>query len=96
MIVLQPPPLCEGWGGRPLCVSGDSSVLMDLHWACDCTAHECKKAKRSVYLAVPRAEFVFEYLPFYVRLAQGILVSPCLYLQKSKIRVGPVNFVYSQ
>ena len=24
--------LCEGWGGHPLCLSGDSSVLMDLHW----------------------------------------------------------------
>ena len=31
MIVLQLPLLCEGWGGRPLCLSGDSSVLMDLH-----------------------------------------------------------------
>ena len=28
MIVLQPPLLCKGWGGRPLCLSGDSSVLM--------------------------------------------------------------------
>ena len=38
MIVLQPPLPCEGWGGRPLCVSGDSSVLMDLHWPCSFTA----------------------------------------------------------
>ena len=38
MIVLQPPLLCEGWGGHPLCLSGDGSVLMDLHWPCDCTA----------------------------------------------------------
>ena len=38
MIVLQPPLLCEGWGGHPLCVSGDSSVQMDLHWPFDCTA----------------------------------------------------------
>ena len=30
MIVLQPPLLCEERGGRPLSVSGDSSVLMDL------------------------------------------------------------------
>ena len=29
MIVLQPPLLCEGWGGHPLCLSGDSSVVMD-------------------------------------------------------------------
>ena len=27
MIVLQRPPLCEEWGGRPLCVSANSSVL---------------------------------------------------------------------
>ena len=32
VIVLQPPLLCEGWGGHPLCLSGDSPVLMDLHW----------------------------------------------------------------
>ena len=38
MIVLQPPLLCEGWCGHPLCLSGDSSVLMDLHWPCSCTA----------------------------------------------------------
>ena len=29
---------CERWGGRPLCVSGDNLVLMDLLWPCDCTA----------------------------------------------------------
>ena len=38
MIVLQPPLLFEGWGGRPLCLSGDSPVLMDLYWPCNCTA----------------------------------------------------------
>ena len=38
MIVLQPPLLCEGWGGHPLCLSGDSPELMDLYWLCDCTA----------------------------------------------------------
>ena len=30
--------LCEGWGGHPLCLFGDSPVLMDLHWPYDCTA----------------------------------------------------------
>ena len=39
MIVLQPPLLCEGWSGCPHCLSGDSSVLTDLHWPCDCTSH---------------------------------------------------------
>ena len=38
MIILQPPLLCEGWGGHSLCLSGDSSVLMDLHWPYGCTA----------------------------------------------------------
>ena len=38
MIELQPPLLCEEWGGHLLCLSGDSPVLMDLHWPCDCTA----------------------------------------------------------
>ena len=31
-------PADEGWGDHPLCLSGNSSVLMDLHWPCDCTA----------------------------------------------------------
>ena len=26
--------LCKGWGGHPLCLSGYSSVLMNLHWPC--------------------------------------------------------------
>ena len=38
MIVLQPPLPFEGWVGHPLCLSGYSSVLMDLHWPCGCTA----------------------------------------------------------
>ena len=32
------PLLCEGWVGRPLCVSRDSSVLMARHMPCDCAA----------------------------------------------------------
>ena len=35
---VQPPLLCEGRGGHPLCLSGDSSVVMDLHWPCECKA----------------------------------------------------------
>ena len=38
MIVLLPPLLREGWSGHPLCLSGDSSELMDHHWAGDCAA----------------------------------------------------------
>ena len=38
VIVLQRSCLCEEWGGRFLCLSGDCSVLMDLHWPYDCTA----------------------------------------------------------
>ena len=37
VIVLQPPLLCEGWGGHPLCLSGNSPVLRDLNWPWDCT-----------------------------------------------------------
>ena len=36
--ILQPPLLCEGCGSRPLFLSRGSSVLMDLHWPCDCIA----------------------------------------------------------
>ena len=49
MIVLQPPFLCEGWGGHPLCVPGDSSVLMDLNWPCGCTA-QCGILSTGTYL----------------------------------------------
>ena len=38
IIVLQLPLLCEGYVGRFLRLSGDSSVLMDLRWSCDGTA----------------------------------------------------------
>ena len=51
-IVLQPPLLCEGWGGRPLCVSRDSSVLMDLRLSCDCTAQSSILSIGSVSVAL--------------------------------------------
>ena len=38
MTELQPPLLCKVLVGRPLSLSGDSSLLMHLHWFCDCTA----------------------------------------------------------
>ena len=36
-IVLQCPLLCEGRDGNPLCLSGDSLVLVYLHLLFDCT-----------------------------------------------------------
>ena len=39
MIVLQPSFLCEGWGGHPLCLSGYSSVMMDLSTELYCTQY---------------------------------------------------------
>ena len=51
--ILQPPLLCEGWDGGPLCVSGDSSVLMDLHWLCDPTAQSSVLSISSVFLDLP-------------------------------------------
>ena len=53
MIVLQPPLICEGWGGHPLCLSGDSSVLMDLHWPCSCIAQSSILSIGSVSVALP-------------------------------------------
>ena len=29
---------CVGWGGNPLYLSEDKSVLTNLHWPCSCTA----------------------------------------------------------
>ena len=46
--VLQPLLLCEGWGGHPLCLSGDSSVLMDQNWPCSCTAQSSILSSGSV------------------------------------------------
>ena len=48
----QPPLLCEGWGGHPLCLSGDSSVRMDLHWPCSCTAQSSILSIGSVSVAL--------------------------------------------
>ena len=42
---------CEGWGGRPLCMSGNSSVLIDPRWPCACTA-------QSSILSISSAFFV--------------------------------------
>ena len=52
MIVRHSQLLCEWWGGRPVCVPGDSSVLMDLRWSCDCTAQSSRLSIGSVYLAL--------------------------------------------
>ena len=54
MIVLQPPLLCKEWVSRPLCVSGNSSVLMDLHWPCDCTTQSGILSIGSVSLVLLR------------------------------------------
>ena len=51
MTVLQPPLLCEGWGSHPLCLSGDSPVVMDLHWPCNCTAQSSIPSIGSVSLS---------------------------------------------
>ena len=58
MIMLQPPLLCEGWGGHPLCLSGDSSVLMDLHWPCSCTAQSSILSISSVSVALLWGNFL--------------------------------------
>ena len=52
MIVLQSLRRCEGWGGHPLCLSGDSPVLIDLHWPCDCTGQCSILSIGSVSLAL--------------------------------------------
>ena len=51
VIVLRPPLLWEGWGGHPLCLSGYSSVLMDLYWPCCCTTQSSTSAiSRTMYV----------------------------------------------
>ena len=52
VIVLQPKLLCEGWGGHPLWLSELSSVLMDLHWPCGCTAQSSILSIGSVSVAL--------------------------------------------
>ena len=60
MIVLQHPLLCEGWGSHLLCLFGDSPVLMDFHWPCDCTAQRSMLFIGSVSL-----------VPLYKSITQG-------------------------
>ena len=50
MNVLLPLLLCLG--GRPLCQSEDSTVLMNLHWPCDCTAQSSVLSIGSVSLVL--------------------------------------------
>ena len=52
VIVLHPLLLCEGWGGCPLCLTRDNSVLMDLHWPCDCTVQSSILSISSVSLVL--------------------------------------------
>ena len=52
VIVLQPPLLYDEWGGHSLCLFGDSLVLMDLHWPCDCTAQSSILSIGSVSLVL--------------------------------------------
>ena len=52
IIVLQPPLLCEGWGGHSLFLSGDSQVLMELHWPRDCIAQCSILSIGSVFLVL--------------------------------------------
>ena len=58
MIVLKSPLLWEGWDGRPLCLSGDSLILMDLHWPSDCTAQGRILSIGSVSLVLLRGIFL--------------------------------------
>ena len=41
---------CEEWGGRPLCLPGESSVLLSLHWSCDRIAQSSILSIGSVFL----------------------------------------------
>ena len=58
LIVLYPPLLREGCGGRPNRVSGASSVVIDLRWPCDCTAQSSILSKGSVTLVLPCGIFL--------------------------------------
>ena len=58
MTVLQPQLLCEGWDGHPLCLSWDSSVLMDNHWPCSCKAQSSILSIGSVSVALLRGIFL--------------------------------------
>ena len=52
IIVLQPPLLCEGSGGTPLYMPGDSSVMMDHRLPCDSTAQSSILSIGSVSLVL--------------------------------------------
>ena len=69
---MQPQLLCEGWGGHPLCLSGDSSVLMDFHRLFvlysseQYSAHRFSTCRSSVRHSPERSSTVFTFPSFTV------------------------------
>ena len=49
--------LCEGWDGHSLCLFGNSSVLMDLHWPSSCTPQSSILSIGSVSVILLRGIF---------------------------------------
>ena len=65
----------QGWGGHPLCLSGDSPVLMDLHWPRDCTAQSSILSIGSV--------FVVLLLRHFPKWSWTVVAFPCVTFVKS-------------
>ena len=77
VIALQPQLLCEEWGGHPLCLSGDSPVLMDFHWPCNCTSQCSILSIGSVSLVLLWGIFLNDL---------GVVAFPCFTVVKSFTR----------
>ena len=93
MIVLQPLLLCEGWGDHPLCLSGYSSVLMDLHWPCSCTAQSSILSIGSV-VVFPCFTVVKSFTSWYALLLLFSLRFSSLSLHCSPIQLSLAFFMH--
>ena len=74
MIVLQPPPLCKGWGCCPLYLSADSLVLMNIQGPYDRTAQSSILSIISVTL-----RFSVKHSP---KQSWIVVAFPCLILSR--------------
>ena len=99
MTVLQPP-LCEGWGGCPLCLSGDSSVPMDLHWPRDWTAQSSILSIGSVSFVwhFPERSWIEVALPCFTVVKSftsryALLLLIFLKFSSISLNCSPVNFL---
>ena len=102
MTVLQPPLFLRRMGGHPLCMSGDSSVLMDFRWPCDCTAQTVHRfsISRSSEKHFPERSWTEVPFPCFTvvksfRRWYGLLLLFFLRFSSSSLNCSPTQFSFA-